>query len=160
MVLGIDPGIGKRKCGFAIVSDGALFHHKSISGIEALSYTIALHAIYHFDRCVIEKPRIGVIYMRHLTKKNRVLSEAGRLKIAMNIGQNIQLSDEIALKLREMGVKVKQLPPRNKNTKWKYDYWKAVFKWKGRRPSEHARDASILAYQWEPKYKWFVDQSK
>jgi hypothetical protein len=149
MILGIDPGIGKRRCGFAMVSNGILFRHKTIDGNQAAAYACSLHLIYHFDRCVIERPRLGVIYARHLKKKNRVLSDAGRAKLAMNVGQNIYLADEIARELRGLDVQVKQVPPKNRKTKWRPDYWRAVFGWKGRLPSEHARDASIVALMHE-----------
>jgi hypothetical protein len=149
MILGIDPGTGKKRCGFALVENGTLFHHKTVDGDLAVKYARQLYAIYHFDRCVIERPRLGVIYARHLTKKNRVISDAGRAKLAMNVGQNIYLSDEIARELKGLGVLVKQIPPKNKKTKWRPEYWQSIFGWKRRLPSEHARDASIMALMHE-----------
>jgi hypothetical protein len=147
MILGIDPGTGKRRCGLALVSGGKLFRHKTVDGKDAITHAVAIHMVYHFDRCVIEKPRLGVIYAKHLTKSNKVISEAGRAKLAMNVGQNIQLTNDITRALEGIGVKVKQVPPKNKATKWRKEYWAAVFKWEGRVPSEHARDAAVIALQ-------------
>jgi predicted nuclease with RNAse H fold len=154
MILGIDPGVGKARCGFALISGGKLYHHRTVDGSDAVSYARQLHAVYKFDRCTIEVPQAGVVYARHSTKKNRVISEAGRIKLAMNIGQNIQLAHEIAAELRRIGVKIKEVRPARKATKWPAEYWKSVFNWSGRAPSEHARDASVHALQYE-NWAWW-----
>jgi hypothetical protein len=156
MILGIDPGLNKT--GFAIVSDGCIFQHKTVPGKEAISYAKALHAIYHFDRCAIERPRLGGIYARHMTKTNRVMSDAGRVKLAMNVGQNVYLSDELKTEIERLGVLVKQITPQRKNTKWDAEYWKMVFRWSGRAPSEHARDASVIAFQWENRIRYEIEK--
>jgi len=154
VILGIDPGTGKRRCGFALISDGRLFRHKTVDGCRAIAYAKALYAVYHFGQCVIERPRLGVIYEKHLMKKNKIITDAGRAKLAMNIGQNIQLASDLTRELEAIGVKVKQMPPKNKATKWRKEYWNTVFKWEGRLPSGHARDAAVIALQWEKESGW------
>jgi len=146
MVLGIDPGTGKHRCGFAIVEKRKLYYHNTTDGEVAVHHALILHNAYHFNKCVIERPRFGVIYKKHLTKRNRITSEAGRAKLAMNIGQNIYLADELKRELENVGVEVTQLEPKKGGVKWSKGYWSAVFKWSHKRlPSEHARDASIIA---------------
>jgi hypothetical protein len=152
LILGIDPGVGKT--GFALVSQGSLFKHKTVIGNEAVAYMKNLWKIYRFDRCVIERPRTGVLYARHFTKKNAILSEAGKIKLAQNIGQNIQLTKDLVAELERLGVKVKQVPPKNKATKWRPEFWANVFQWKSRLPSEHIRDASVIAKGWESWAGW------
>ncbi len=154
MILGIDTGVGKRCCGIALVVDGKLFRHKTVDGCKAIEYAKSLYSVYRFDRCVIEKPRLAVIYARHSTKSNRVIGDAGRNKIAMNVGQNIQLTNDITRELEKIGVKVKQVPPKSKATKWPVDYWRRIFGWEGRAPSSHARDASVIALQYENWAGW------
>jgi hypothetical protein len=156
MILGVDPGVGKRRCGFALVSSGKLFRHKTTDGSEAIAYVRALHSVYRFDRCTVEMPQPGVVYARHSTKKNAVTSEAGRIKLAMNVGQNIQLAHEIISELKRLCVKVKEVKPQRKSTKWPVEKWVLIFGWCGRPPSEHARDASIHALQYEVWAGWNI----
>lgn len=159
LILGVDPGTGKRRCGIALVSGGKLFQHKTVDGCEAVEYVRALHSVYRFDRCTIEMPQEGAIYGRHSTKKNKVICEAGRIKIAMDIGKNIQLAKELRRELEGLGVKVKEVKPQRAATKWELDYWIRIFGWtkkNGRPPSEHARDASVHALQYENWAGWNV----
>ena len=152
MILGIDPGVNKT--GFALVFNGKLFKHKTLSGSEAISYARSLAMAYQFKKCIVERPRLGVLYSRHMTKNNALMSESGRIKLAQNIGQNIQLTNDIVSELDRLGVKTKQVPPARKATKWPTDYWQRIFNWEGRCPSEHARDASVIALQWEKWAGW------
>jgi hypothetical protein len=158
MILGIDPGVNKS--GFALVNNGRLFRHKTVSGWQAVDYAKALRPIYGFDRCVVEKPKTGVLYAKHMTGKNAIISEAGRIKLAQNIGQNIQLTNQIVSALKQLGVAVHEVNPKRKATKWKADYWQKVFSWEGRTPSEHARDASVIALQYERWVGWVLTERK
>jgi hypothetical protein len=152
MILGIDPGISTT--GLALVENVRLFKHKTLPGVEALSYIESMHRFYGFNRAVVEKPRAGVLYGRHLTKSNNVVNIRGMIKIAQNVGQNIQMTNQIIEKLKNLNVQVIDVNPKNKTTKWKKEFWQKVFQWKGRLPSEHARDAAVLALQWEKWVGW------
>lgn len=152
MVIGIDPGISTT--GIALVQNAKLFKHKTLLGKESFSYIENLHTLYRFKHAVIEKPKTGVLYQRHFTKSNKIMSDAGMIKLAQNIGQNIQLTNELVDKLESLGIEVLQVNPKRKCTKWKKEYWQMVFGWEGKLPSEHARDASIHALQWEKWVGW------
>jgi hypothetical protein len=159
IICGIDPGTGKRRCGIALVSGGKLFRHKTVDGCSAVEYLRSLHSVYRFKRCTVEMPQAGIVYAKHSTKKNAVMLEAGRIKLAMNIGQNIQLAKDIIAELKRLGVKVKEVRPQRKATKWQVGYWCQIFGWEksdGRPPSEHARDASVHALQYENWVGWNV----
>ena len=153
MILGLDPGCGTT--GVALMDNGKLFKHKTLPGKEALIYIVNLHTIYRYTKAVVEKPKQAVFYARHLTKTNALISQAGVIKLAQNVGMNIKLTDDIIDKLREIGVRVKDVNPRRGSTKWDVGYWTRIFQWEsGRVPSEHARDASVLAMQWENWVGW------
>ena len=154
MILGVDPGVGKT--GFAVVDNGKMVHHKTVVGKKAIGYVLALQSVYKFDRAIIERPQQGVLYGRHFTGPNAIKSTAGMIKLAQNIGANMYLSDEIARALQKVGVMVYVVRPAKKVTKWSFEYWQIVFKWKGRRPSEHARDASVIALQYEKSHIWEI----
>lgn len=154
MILGIDPGCGTT--GIALVENGKLFKHKTMKGSDALLYIVDLHKVYKYDRAVVERPKQAVFYARHATKKNAVVTPAGVIKLAQNVGMNIKLTQDIIEKLRSIGVRVKEVNPRRGSTKWNKGFWLKIFSWKGRLPSEHARDASIHALQWERRGEWYA----
>ncbi len=153
MILGLDPGVGTT--GIAIIENGRLFRHKTMRGNDALLYIADLHTIYQYNRAVVEKPKQAVFYARHLTKTNSVKSQTGVIKLAQNVGMNIKLTQDLVDRLRSLGVRVKEVNPRRGSTKWEPGYWTRIFKWEsGRIPSEHARDASVLAFMWENWVGW------
>jgi hypothetical protein len=153
LILGLDPGVGAT--GVALVDNGSLFKHKTLRGKEALLYIADLHTIYKYTKAVVEKPKQAVFYARHLTKSNSVKSQAGVIKLAQNVGMNIQLTQNLVDKLHELGVRVKEVNPKRGSTKWDVGYWERIFKWEsGRTPSEHARDAAVLAFQYENWVGW------
>ncbi len=153
MILGLDPGVGTT--GIALVENGRLFKHKTMRGSAALLYVANLHTIYRYDRAVVEKPKKAVFYARHLTKSNSVKDQAGVIKLAQDVGMNIKLADDLVDKLRSLGVRVKEVNPTRGSTKWEIGFWTRIFKWEsGRTPSVHARDASVLAFQWENWVGW------
>jgi len=154
MILGIDPGVSKT--GFALISDNRLFNHRTIIGKEAVTFALSWHTIYKFDRAIIERPQIGILYGRHFDGPNGIKSKAGMIKLAQNIGQNIYLADEIGRELQRIGVMVKMVRPARKCTKWTPEYWQSIFQWKGKKPSEHARDASVIALQYERWAGWKI----
>jgi hypothetical protein len=102
------------------------------------------------SRAVVEMPQMSVLYGRHIAGMGRMAQN----KIAMNVGQNIRLAQEIMEKLRSTGVHVQEVKPRFSATKWEKDRWRLVFSFLGRLPSEHARDAAVLALQWENWVGW------
>lgn len=158
MILGLDPGISTT--GVGLVDEGRLIQHKTLPGKEAMIYIVNLHSIYRYTRSVVEMPRTAVIYGRHMTKKNAVFSQAGMIKLAQNVGMNIQLARDFIEKLKEIGSQVLDVNPKRGSTKWDAEYWRKVFQWEGRVPSQHARDASILALQWEKWVGWSVESSE
>lgn len=152
MILGIDPGIGKT--GLALVEKGLLFRHKTMRGDDALKYVIDLHRVYRFDRAIIERPKESVFYSRHMMKSNAIQNARGMIKLAQNVGMNIRLTDEFCSALKSCGVSVHDTNPRRGNTKWDISRWCSVFNWSGRPPSEHARDAAVLAMLFENWGGW------
>ena len=153
MILGLDPGCSTT--GIALVEGGRLFKHKTMRGDKALLYIADLYTIYKYERAVVEMPKQGVFYAKHQTKKNAVNSQAGVVKLAQNVGMNIKLTDDLIDKLRSIGVRVKEVNPKRGSTKWEVGFWTRIFKWEsGRTPSEHARDAAVLAFQWENWVGW------
>jgi hypothetical protein len=158
MILGLDPGVGAT--GVALVDNGSLFKHKTLRGKKALLYIADLHTIYKYTKAVVEKPKQAVFYARHLTKGNAVRSQAGVIKLAQNVGMNIQLTQNLVDKLHELGVRVKEVNPKRGSTKWDIGYWERIFKWtSGRTPSEHARDAAVLALLWENWVGWSTSKT-
>jgi hypothetical protein len=153
MILGLDPGCGTT--GIALLDNGKVFKHRTMRGKDAILYIEDLYTIYKYDRAVVEKPKQAVFYARHLTKSNSVKSQAGVIKLAQNVGMNIKLTEDLVDKLRGIGVRVKEVSPKRGCTKWDVGYWTRIFKWEsGKTPSEHARDAAILALQWEKWVGW------
>ena len=153
MILGVDPGCGTT--GLSLVQKGKLFKHKTLPGKEALQLIVVWHTIYKYEKAVVEKPKQAVFYVRHLTKSNSVKSQAGVIKLAQNVGMNIKLTEDIVDKLKEIGVRTKEVNPKRGSTKWDVGYWTRIFQWEsGRVPSQHARDASILAMQYENWVGW------
>ena len=153
MILGLDPGCGTT--GIALVENGKLFKHKTMRGEAALIYIANLHTIYKYEKAVVEKPKQAVFYARHATKSNAVKSQAGIIKLAQNVGMNMKLTEDLVKKLRSIGVRTKEVNPKRGTTKWEVGYWTRIFDWQsGRVPSEHARDASVLAFNWENWVGW------
>lgn len=153
MILGIDPGTGTT--GIALLDGGRVFKHKTLKGKDALLYIADLHTIYKYSKAVVEKPKQGVFYARHMHGKYAIMSQAGVIKLAQNVGMNIALTQSLVDKLRELGVRTKEVNPRRGTTKWEVGYWTRIFHWEsGRTPSEHARDAAVLALQWETWVGW------
>lgn len=150
LILGIDPGVGKRSCAFSVVSNGQLIAHKTVDGCDAVFTFWSFEKKHQFKKCVIEIPRQGVLYAKHLTIKGRVLSEMERNTIAMHVGQNIQLAKELIREAKRMGIRVFEEHPQRGNTKWPLMKWKLAFNYHDRRPpSSHARDAAVIALLYE-----------
>jgi hypothetical protein len=151
IILGIDVGCGKRSCAFSVVSNGQLIAHKTVDGSDAIFTFWTFEKKYNFKKCVIEIPREGIIYAKHLINKSGgPLSVGERNTIAMHVGQNIQLAKELIREARRIGIKVFEEHPKRSNTKWPLIKWKLVFNYPDRRPpSSHARDASVIALLYE-----------
>lgn len=176
MVLGVDPG---STTGWAVVHKGRLVHCRQTAkatAIDAIKQTVWA---YDIKTAFVELPRLGVLYSRpwsHAAKKipdfsasGRITREqysqmmdsakkqavsltAGQIKIAQNVGQNIEWTHVIAGTLEGIGVRVKKVAPRPRGSKWDVQLWMRTFNWpSSRHPGEHARDAACLAYLNEGK---------
>jgi hypothetical protein len=139
MILGCDPG---SNFGMAVVDNRKLVAHKTVKANQAEAAIRQFHADYKFARAAVEMPQTGVLYSRHAAQ---VMSEAGRIKIAMNVGENVALAKRTIALLKSLGVEVVERSPRRALTKWSADYFCKIFQWAKRPPSEHARDAAVLA---------------
>jgi predicted nuclease with RNAse H fold len=149
MIIGVDPG---SATGIAVVDCGKLLAHRTVPSVRAIEQIEAFYSVYRFDRAVVEMPKKGVIYQRY---EDKMYSKAGMYAVAMGIGQNIERTNRVIARLRELGVMVKEVNPRAKDTKWPEHYWQKIFSWDcGRVPSHHARDASVIALKWENSPEW------
>lgn len=152
MILGVDPGL--RTTGLFLLCDGTCLFHKTMTGEAALRKIDDLKTVYRVERAVAEKPKTGIFYMHHDTKSNAPKFEAGRIKIMQNVGMNMGFTDLLVKHCESLGIRTIVRNPGRKNTKWGADYWRSVFHWQGRLPSEHARDAAVLALEWEKWQGW------
>lgn len=158
MILGIDGG---AKTGLALIDRGNLIYTKTVKSGDVLSFLSNLKRIYNYQEAVIEKPSTKFLYARHFTKGNKVLSEGGKIRLAQNVGMNQQIIKEIVERLESMGIIVLQTQPRRGMSKWDKEYWKRVFNCgEFKLPSEHVRDAAILARAWENKPYFIEKMSK
>lgn len=148
MILGIDAG--HNKCGMCLIDNGLVVYHKTQKITDALKTVENLHVVYRFKKAVVEMPSESVIYGRHL----RNASDGIKRKIMCNVGENRQCAKMIIEKLQNIGVQTIERRPRKGTTKWRKDYWCQVFKYNKRAPSEHARDAGVIALQWEKWTGW------
>ena len=143
MLLGVDPG---ARTGMCLMQCGKIIHVSTVFAKDAISEVKRLHTMYPFYRAAVEMPRMGVLYKRH-TLSGGILSLAGQIKIAQNVGQNIALTNMIIDTLRDLGVYVAKVHPKPGASKWESGYWCRVFKWEGLQvPGEHGRDATVIAY--------------
>jgi hypothetical protein len=152
MVFGFDPGASFT--GMSVVHKARLLWHKTQTGENALTLIPSIVTIYNIRRAVVEMPRMGVFYGRHLQGNNAIMSMAGQIKLAQNVGENIALTKRIIAKLKECGCAVRECNPKRGSTKWPVEHWKRVFNWDKRHPSSHARDASVLALMNENWIGW------
>lgn len=148
MILGIDGG--NKKCGICLISDGEVVCHKTQKITEALQTIDNLYVIYRYKKAVVEMPSESVLYGEHV----KGLSLGIQRKIMCNVGENRQCAKMLIEKLKKMGVQTIERRPKKGMTKWNKEYWCKVFKYTKRAPSEHARDAGVLALQWENWYGW------
>jgi hypothetical protein len=153
MILGLDPGIATT--GITLLDKGKILKHKTCKGKDALVYIVDLHTIYKYSKAVIEKPKQAVFYAKHMAGPHGIKTQAGVIKLAQNVGMNIQLTENLVDKLKELGVRTREVNPGRGMTKWDVGYWTRIFNWEsGRTPSEHARDAAVLALKWENWVGW------
>ena len=174
MTFGVDPG---SPTGLSLVDKGSVIHHATPISKLVMKRIDLIHHEFKFKRAVVELPRYGVLYDRPWLKKATNIYQqakamsaksgaisvdqykeltggsgardttAGQIRLAQNIGQNIQLTKSIVDFIEQLGVEVKQVHPKNGQSKWSIDHWKQVFSWPEERrpPSNHSRDAAILA---------------
>jgi len=140
-----DPG---TRTGHCVMDRGKILHLKTNGKRDAISHMCDLYIVYRFKRAVIEMPKLGVFYASH-EGQGGVNSPSGRIKLMQNVGQNIAFSLSVCEKLEEIGVKVYRPNPKKGTTKWEFERWCRIFEWEGRHPSNHARDASVLAFMYE-----------
>jgi hypothetical protein len=171
MILGVDPG---STTGIAIVSRETLCYCKQVKKLEVIALILDMIKTYSIKKAAVEMPALGVLYDRPLMKKvsgidalvsrgrisigdyQRLMDTApaqssgltaGQIKIAQNVGQNIEFTHTIIAALNALKVDVRKVTPRRKASKWAVNYWCRVFNWKETRvPGEHARDAACIAY--------------
>ena len=149
MILGVDPGASTT--GLAIVDEGKLAFHKTLPYEEAYARMDGLYSIYRFPVAVVEVNLAGVNYLRNpsggIYRYNNRMGSAGANRV---------LGKRLAKKLRSLGIKVIESTPKCGCSKWSKGYWCTLFEWpEGKRlPSEHARDAAVLALLKERKIEY------
>lgn len=148
MILGIDGG--NSKAGICLIDNGVVLYHKTTNIMETLKLVIDLHTVYRFKRAVVEMPSNSLIYSKH----GAGISPAIMRKIMCNVGENRQCAKMIAMKLESIGVQVLLKKPARGTTKWDAKYWCSVFNYTKRPPSEHARDAGVIALTHEKWIGW------
>ena len=155
MILGIDAG--HNKCGICLIDNGLVVYHKTQKITEALKTVENLRFVYRFKKAVVEMPSESVFYSKHFTTiRDPQKLEAIKRKIMCNVGENRQCAKMIIEKLQNIGIQTIERRPRKGTTKWDKEYWCKVFKYNKRAPSEHARDAGVLALQWENWIGWNI----
>lgn len=92
--------------------------------------------------------RIGVDDYRLLMAKAKGATDstAGQIKLAQNVGQNIEWSNRIIGFLEGKGLKVLVVAPKAGRTKWDAQLWARTFNWQDRMPGMDARDAALIAF--------------
>jgi hypothetical protein len=172
MILGIDPGF---ITGIAVLSGQQLYFCKQFP--KSQIYTAIKHVImtYGVKKAAIEMPRLAVLYDRPWAQKAKNIPitarstgrisigeyqkmmdskearasnlTAGQIKIAQNVGQNIEFTHRLIEAVRSYGVQVVEVTPKPRGSKWNVNFWARTFSWqKTRLPGEHARDAATIGY--------------
>lgn len=146
VTIGIDPG---SRVGVAVLGDGKLEMLETLSYADAprllelylgLEVRLALRHRYSL-RIIIEIPPAH-IYDRPGLSRNAML------KVARNVGQCHERAVALAAKLRAAlpDAEVIERSPVRGGTKLNRAAWDAMFpEWRGKRCSNHARDAAVLA---------------
>lgn len=140
-IIGIDPG---SSTGIALMENGRLVVCKTIQWEEDGSEVRTAIFVACMDRkdvlVVIERPGVG-IYPRPGQ------SARAMMRIARSVGQLQERTSQLSAYCRALGCEVREVPPARGGTKraWTPDAWRAAFAWSGRLPSNHARDAALLA---------------
>lgn len=180
MILGIDPG---AITGLAALEKGKLFHCRQYRKRDVFHKLHELIDAYEIKVAAVEQPRFSVLYDRPWFHKAKGASlsvgrtpggrisasqyqamvsapgkscgniTAGQIKLAQNVGQNIEFTFSIRNELEKAGVRVLLVHPTKWSTKWELNLWMRVFDCGSfqRMPGEHARDAAIIAYLNEGK---------
>lgn len=139
--IGIDPG---AVTGIALLTDaGTTLYPKSFKwgkgGEAVFTHLRGLAQLAPGEiTAVIEKPA-APYYMRKVSLR-------ANFKISQNVGECKAKAMAISAFCQALGWKVIERPPIKGLTKLSVASWKAYFpKYVGRAPSNHARDASMLA---------------
>ena len=141
--IGVDPG---STTGIAVIIEGGGLHSaKSLDwdgdGTKIKAYLRLMWDIYgRGTLVVIEIPGAGFF-------PREGLSQGVQRKIAMNVGQCVARASEVAAYCEGLGFTVVKRRPMRGGTKRALsgETWRGIFKWQGRLPSNHARDAAMLA---------------
>lgn len=142
--VGLDPG---ANVGIALVKDGKLDlavtrKWKKIDDYHEITFYLqSWYDMHGAKKAIIEMPALGVWHRPGQT-------QAQMLKIARDVGQCQQVASDLGQLCQGIGYDVTMRPPIRHGTKraLKRPAWDKFFPdWKGRRISEHARDAAMLA---------------
>ena len=149
IVIGVDPG---ARTGFAVVDDGRLVA-ASTHRAEMAAVALSGHIMeYEVGFVAIEIPGAG-IYARPGQNARAMC------RIARNVGQCQERAEQLCRMAEQMGCEVVRVHPKRGGTKraWPATVWRSHFCWVGRMPSNHARDAALLAERvWIERQAWWT----
>lgn len=131
IALGCDPGAGRRT-GWAV--------YDSVAGLTGC-HTGSVGAVLDL---LSDLRGTSVVLVLESETKARYYGEGGRSR-ARGVGVNEGIRQAIASYAETLGLRVVEVRARGKIPA---EAWRAAWKWKGRLPSEHARDAAELARAW------------
>lgn len=137
IVIGIDPGV---KTGFATYSPES----KTLD-----CETTKIHTAFIFIKTLIEKHGLDSIFVRVEDARLRTwFGKTGkeRMKGAGSISRDSSIWEDF---LKDIGVSFEMVHPKHNTTKLKANMFKMLTGYSGR-TSEHARDAAMLCYKFNP----------
>jgi len=168
--MGIDPG---KRTGVAVVERQRLLFCSQFPKDTLFAQLDVIIRDMKITKAAVERSRYAVLYNRpwldgasraplHRFAGGRIGADdyralmdkakgatnhtAGQIKLAQNVGQNIEWANRIVGYLEGKGLKVGVVAPKAGRTKWKAEMWARVFKWEGRIPGMDARDAALIAF--------------
>lgn len=148
IVIGVDPG---AMTGLAVVADGQLTDAVTIPwrtapssepGAGVKAWLREAREAGQSMKVIVEVPVAGYF-------ERRGVSRRGQYRIAQNVGECRAKAEVIAGFCEGLGYTVIRKSPIRGGTKRAIALatWRAIFKWVGRAPSSHARDAAVLALE-------------
>lgn len=132
--IGVDPGCVAT--GWAVIRDGALV---ACGTLRTGNVSSALVEIARTHNCQVAGVQVPCVRGKRAPFFRRI----GRMALV----RHAQLCGEIVGALRAGGITVLDIAPQDCRgaTKRRRTYWLAAWNWRGRTPSEHARDAAEIA---------------